>query len=321
MVLCQRKRWCHPRRLRHLPIKHQRQLAYSRKRLKEQLRLCQGYLKKTGSPHFRQWENGYDGIGLQQPGLGAGQYDGSSFLKEANDFEHARNDDLHGLESMFTKDYSKRPRTLRELAESATSFKLQNARQSQLPTDVPIISHTPDVPIGVAEQVGKTVNSVLNPERLTVPGEYVRSIHVGPMSNAGGNFIFHNRTMNVGGKAPISTAAHETQHALDKMHNPEIFKGYPPMSLSDLAGPPKGYWSHPSEVRARTRGSLVDFLMRSEAQQQLPLDPKFLWELEEGKQKLYGGIQESADGLKRYYPESYDEKRPIPRRFFFTDPK
>lgn len=211
----------------------------------------------------------------------------------------------------------------RKFSERVNSNKRPNpsplsyARQQEMSFgDFPLVSYDPNtVSLDQAQKASKQLNKTHDLLRsIEVPGQVpndvsdlVQRVHL--TGGSGGSYNLGTKKLVTGlneaaGGAP-NTIAHEMRHAVDKAIRPDVFKNYPDLSFSAF-GIPAGYWSHPSEIRARATGGLGQLLDSSQAQGQLTLPLDFLEQFGQKQQTLFGNIAEDLEDLSRRSKPSYN---------------
>lgn len=244
---------------------------------------------------------------VEQLVLGSKKVAGESdFIRDMNKLEinadtqrQAMQTDLaqQGGANALTRSRAQGPLSQEEIFQKvADRQRNANIVQQDLPLDVPLISHSPNVSPRRAEEAGKVLNNLLGNRETQMgragvrrePGDYVRSLHVTDTPDTN---VFHEGKKRIMVSDPedlgelANSVGHETQHAFDFRDRPKIFENYPDLSGYET---PKGYSSHPSEVVARGRGNHTQFKFGSDKAGQLTLPEEFLLPLENGNEAIRG---------------------------------
>lgn len=226
-------------------------------------------------------------------------------------------EDLNRLENRATEDLDTMRKRLDDQGSLSTkmgrgpsrvnlptveAMKQSRAFQPNLPIDVPLVSHHPDVSPRVAEKASHTLNNLLRTQPGQ-PSDYVKTMYVGPESRGSAMSRGQSKRMDIANHPDINdvvnSVGHETQHAIDLKHNPSIFKDYPNLMFSELIGAPSGYYRHPSETIARAAGNLEAFKNVSRETGQGMLDHDFMKQMEHGNEMLRGELSEDISDMVR----------------------
>lgn len=186
------------------------------------------------------------------------------------------------------------PTTLEEIYNMANRDRTHRATQARLPLDGPLVSVHNSIPAKTAEDVVRTIGNTIdsaypNGEASSLYNS-LKKVNIDPSRVETGGFDPPTRELSVGvpdeqyyqlhPDSPrgqeINTAAHETQHVIDDVFNPEIYAGYEAPTLRSSNQKWIDYFTHPAEHKADTTGSLEHFLHNSREGKQATFGREFL---------------------------------------------
>lgn len=227
-------------------------------------------------------------------------------LNKLNLEESAQSDAMRGALNQYDRSVDERMREGR--AKFRTSYPdeardiaaLSTATQRDLPiSGAPLISYNPaDFTQDAAQKAGQhleELHKLAMAEDPRIPEDLTKLVRRMDLDGSGvkGNYQRYGKQLRASSGDTIDTVGHEYQHAKDELTNPSLFDNYPDMRHSSLLGTPRGYYSHPSEVRARTGGALSKLMEEAKQTGQLPLPKSTLEPFGHNTEALKGDVEEA----------------------------